>query len=285
MTILITGASGHLGRHVIDALLDRGAAPTDLVATARDVAKIADLTERGIPTRQLDYDTPASIAAALDGVNRVLLISSSEVGSRTRQHANVISAAREAGVELLAYTSIAKADTSGLQLAREHRETEKLLADSGLPTVLLRNGWYLENYTENLAPALATGTVIGSAGDGRVSAASRRDYAEAAAAVLLEEHPAPGVHELGGDEAFTLAEFAAEVAAASGQQVEYRDLSEADHATALAEAGVPGPFAAILADSDQGLARGDLLVESGELRTLIGRPTTPVADAVRAALA
>lgn len=285
MPVLVTGTSGHLGRLVVESLLERGTPAADVIATARDLDAISDLASRGVQTRRADYSDPASLDAALAGVDRVLLVSSSAVGSRVEQHANVIDAAGRAGVDLLAYTSIANADTGGLALAAEHLETERLLRESGLPTVLLRNSWYVENYTENLDPVLATGAVVGSAGDGKVSAATRRDYAEAAAAVLLADDQAGKVYELGSDVPFTMSEYAATLAEATGREIGYRDLTVEEYTAVLESAGLPGPYAAILADSDQGIARGALYVGSGDLSRLIGRPTTSLAEAVRTAVA
>jgi NAD(P)H dehydrogenase (quinone) len=207
------------------------------------------------------------------------------VGQRVEQHRTVIEAAKAAGVELIAYTSIANADTTGMKLAAEHQATEGILKDSGVPFVLLRNGWYLENYTEQLQGTLAQGALAGSAGEGRISAASRQDYAEAAAAVLVAEDQAGKVYELGGDESFSMAELAREISAAASQPVAYRDLPASEYAGVLAGFGVPQAFADILADSDLGIARGDLLVSGSDLRTLIGRPTTPMPAAVRSAVA
>jgi len=202
-----------------------------------------------------------------------------------RQHQNVIDAAARAGVGLLAYTSIANAGTTTMRLAEEHQATEAAVRASGLPFVLLRNSWYIENYTDQLGTILASGALLGSAGDGRVSAATRADYAAAAAAVLVSEGHAGRAYELGGDHAFTLAELAAEIGAQAGRDIGYRDLPEAEYAQVLAGFGIPEPVAAILADSDRGLARGDLFVDSGDLRRLIGRPSTALHDAVAAALA
>ena len=284
-TYLVTGASGHLGRLTVQALLERGVAASDVVATARDTDTIADLAALGVVARQADYTDPASLKEAFAGVDRALLVSSSAVGERVAQHANVIDAARDAGVELLGYTSLVRADTSQLLLAEEHRRTEELLAASGLPVVLLRNSWYLENYTAQAATALEHGVVLGAAGEGRVSAATRADFAAAAAAALVSDDQAGRVHELGGDTAFTLEEYAATLAAEAGATVAYRDLSAADYTAALVDAGLPEGYAAILADSDLGLARGELLADSGDLSRLIGRPTTTPAEAIRAALA
>jgi NAD(P)H dehydrogenase (quinone) len=284
-TYLVTGASGHLGRLAVHALLERGVGASDVVATARNTEDVADLAGLGVQTRAADYTDPASLKEALAGVDRVLLVSSSAVGERVAQHANVIDAAKDAGVELLAYTSITRADTSTMALAEEHRATEELLAASGLPTVLLRNSWYLENYTGQLATTLEHGAVLGAAGEGRVSAATRADYAAAAAAALVAEDQAGRVHELGGDTAFTLTEYAAAVSAESGTEVAYRDLSAEDYRAALTSVGLPEAYAAILADSDLALARGELYTDSGDLARLIGRPTTTPAEAIRAALA
>ena len=283
MTFLVTGASGHLGALAIEALLDRGVAPGDIVATARDTDRLSGLAAQGVVTRRLDYDDPASVRAALEGVDRVLLVSSSAVGQRVAQHRTVLEAAAEAGVELVAYTSILRADATSLALAAEHRATEQLLAELGVPHVLLRNGWYVENYTGQVPVQLEHG-VLGAAGSGRISAAARADYAEAAAVALLADDSAGKVHELGGDESFTMADYAAALAEQSGRPVAYVDLPQAEYAAALESAGVPAGYAELLADSDRGIAAGELHDDSGTLSALIGRPTTPLTDAVKAAL-
>jgi NAD(P)H dehydrogenase (quinone) len=285
MSIVATGATGQLGRHVIEALLERNVPAADIVAAGRSIDKLADFAERGVVVRTIDYSDAESVAAALRGARRVLLISGSEVGQRVEQHRTVIEAAKAEGVELLAYTSIANADTTGMKLAGEHKATEAILRESGVPFVLLRNGWYLENYTEQLPGTLAQGAIAGSAGDGKVSGAARVDYAHAAAAVLEAEGQAGKVYELGGDEAFTMADLAAEISAATGKDITYNDLPAADYAGLLTSVGVPEAFAEILADSDLGIARGDLLVSTGDLQRLIGRTTTSLADAVRSAAA
>jgi NAD(P)H dehydrogenase (quinone) len=187
MSIVVTGATGQLGRHVVEALLERNVPAQEIVATGRSIGKLADFAGRGVQVKAMDYADPASVADALKGATKVLLISGSEVGQRVEQHRTVIEAAKAGGVELLAYTSIANADTTGMKLAAEHQATEAILQESGLPFVLLRNGWYLENYTDQLPGTLASGAIAGSAGDGRVSAASRADYAHAAAAVLVAD--------------------------------------------------------------------------------------------------
>lgn len=284
-TYLVTGTSGHLGRLVVRSLLDLGVSPGDVVATARDTDAVADLAGLGVVVRHADYGDQASLASAFSGVDRALLVSSNDVGQRVAHHAHVIEAARDAGVELFGYTSITRANTSRMLLAEDHLATEKLLADAGLPTVLLRNSWYLENYTDQLSTALEHGAVLGAAGDGRVSAATRADYAAAAAAALVADDQAGRVHELGGDVAFTLTEYAAWLAAASGTPVAYRDLPVGEYAAALASAGVPEGFATVLADSDLGIARGELHTGTGDLARLVGRPTTTPAEAIRAALA
>ncbi|BCW17854.1 NAD(P)-dependent oxidoreductase [Arthrobacter sp. NtRootA9] len=283
MSIVVTGATGHLGRHVLEALLERNVPASGIVAAGRSVDKLADFAAKGVRVVSIDYSDPASVAAALKGATRVLLISGSEVGQRVEQHRTVIDAAKAEGVELLAYTSIANADTTAMLLADEHKATEELLRTSGVPFVLLRNGWYLENYTEQLPGTLAQGAIAGSAGDGKVSGATRQDYAQAAAAVLVAEDQAGKVYELGGDSAFSMAELAAEITAATGKEISYNNMPGGEYAGLLTQVGVPGAFAEILADSDLGIARGDLLVSSGDLQKLIGRPTTSLADAVRAA--
>ncbi len=282
--LTVTGATGHLGRLVIADLLDRGTPPAEIVAVVRDLGKAADLAARGLQVRRADYDLPATLAAALAGTDRLLLISGNEVGRRLPQHRNVVDAAVAAGVGLIAYTSIAYAETSGIPLAAEHKATEEYIRASGLPYVFLRNSWYVENYTGNLDSALRHGAILGAAGAGRVSTASRAEYAATAAAVLTGEGPVNQVYELGGDDAFTLAELAAEVSRQAGQEIVYRDLPADEYIAALVAAGLPEEYARGLADGDLGLARGELEVTSGDLSRLIGRPTAPLAEAVATAL-
>lgn len=284
MTLLITGATGQLGRLVVESLLERNVPAGQIVAAGRDADKLAALNELGVQTRTLDYADPASLREAMTGIDKVLLISGNIPGpQRVAQHLNVIGAAKEAGVELLAYTSITKAETSTMALAADHQATEQALRDSGVPFAMLRNGWYLENYTDQIAGYLQFGSVFGSAGEGLLSAATRADLAEAAAAILLADGQVGTVHELGGDEAMSLEDLAREVSSATGQTVTYQDLPEEDFARLLVGAGVPEPFAQILADSDRGISRGELLVEGNGLATLLGRPTTSLGEAVRAA--
>jgi NAD(P)H dehydrogenase (quinone) len=285
MSIVITGATGQLGRHVVEALLELNVPAGEIVAAGRSVEKLAGFAGRGVQVRAMDYADASSVTAALKGARKVLLISGSEVGQRVEQHRTVIEAAKAEGVELLAYTSIANADSTGMKLAAEHQATEAILRESGVPFVLLRNGWYLENYTDQLPGTLAQGALAGSARNGQVSGAVRADYAHAAAAVLVAEGQAGNVYELGGDEAFSMADLAAEISAATGKTITYNDLPPQEYAGLLTGAGVPEAFAEILADSDLGIARGDLLVSSGDLRRLIGRPATSLAEAVRTAAA
>ncbi len=282
--IAITGATGQLGRLVIRQLLNTVPA-AQIVAAVRSPEKAADLAVLGVQVRQADYTQPVTLEAAFQGVDKLLLISSSEVGQRAPQHAAVIAAAQKAGVKLLAYTSLLRADTSPLGLAAEHKETEAMLRASGLPHVLLRNGWYTENHIASVPAALQYGAVLGSAKDGRLASATRADYAAAAAAVLTQEGQAGKVYELAGDTAYTLTEFAAEIARQSGKPVVYKDLPQAAYAAALVQAGLPEGFAALLADSDVGASQGALFDNSRQLSQLIGRPTTPLTDVVKVALA
>jgi len=284
MTIGVTGATGHLGRLVIESLLNRGVAPPQIIAAVRNPEKAADLAARGIQVRKADYDQPDTLGPALEGVDRLLLISSSEVGRRIPQHRNVVEAAVKAGVGYIAYTSAPKADTTRMQLASEHRATEEIIRASGLPFTFLRNGWYLEVYTGQIPQYLEHGAIFGSADEGRISAAARADFAEAAAAVLTGEGHEGAVYELGGDTAFTMAELAAEVTKQSGTTVVYRDMPVEAYTKVLIQAGVPEPAAAVYADVDVAIARGDLFIDSGDLHRLIGRPTTPLSDAIAAAL-
>lgn len=284
MTVAITGVTGHLGRLVVESLLARIVPADQIVATGRNLSKLADLADQGVQTHASDYNDVDSLREVFSRADRVLFVSGNEVGQRITQHRNVIQAAKDVGVQLIAYTSIANADRTTMQLAAEHQATEQLLAESGVPFALLRNSWYIENYTAQLPTYLEYGAVVGSAGEGRASAATRADYAEAAAAVMIGEDQAGKVYELGGDDAFTMAELADEVSRASGRPVTYQDLPVEEYTQVLVKAGVPEPYAAALAESDRGVARGDLLVTSGDLSRLIGHPTTSMAAAVQAAV-
>lgn len=283
MSIVVTGATGHLGRLVVESLLQRGVAADQVVATGRSIGKLADLADRGVVVRRADYTDPGSLKEAFEGAAKVLLVSSSEVGQRYAQHVNAIDAAMAAGVGLVVYTSITRADSSRMALADEHRATEEYLRESGVPFVVLRNAWYLENYTEQLPALLEHGALVGSAGDGRVSAASRADYAEAAAAVLTAPGHEGRTYELAGP-SFTLADVAAVVSAASGREVSYVDVPPEKLAEVLIGAGVPEPFARVLADSDLGIARGDLEEASGDLEQLLGRRPVSLSQAVTGTL-
>jgi len=282
--IAVTGATGQLGRIVIDALLKKVPA-AEIVAAVRTPAKAADLAALGVIVRQANYSQPETLEAAFAGVDKLLLISGSEVGQREAQHKAVIDAAKAAGVGFIAYTSLLHADTSPLGLGVEHRATEALLKASGIPFALLRNGWYTENYAASIPPALAHHAFIGAAGEGRIASAARQDYAEAAAEVMTRDDQAGKVYELAGDDSYTLAQFAAEIAAQSGKKVDYVNLSQADFAAALKGAGLPEGLAAMLADSDAGAEKGGLFDDSRQLSKLIGRPTTSWQAVIRAALA
>lgn len=281
--LLITGASGQLG-HLVVEHARRLSPDADITAMVRTPQAAAELVPFRVATRFADYTDPASLDAALEGIDRLLLISSSELGQRVAHHRNVIEAAVRTGVSFIVYTSILRADTSELSLAAEHLATEKMLRESGLPFVILRNAWYLENDTGTLAPAVAHGAIIGSAGDGRLSSASRSDYAEAAALVLLHGAPAGTIYELAGDESFTMTQLAAAASQRTGKPVAYRNMSEADFRAALIGMGLPEAVATMLAQSSAATAKGALEDHGRELSRLIGHPTTSLADAVAAAL-
>ncbi|HED1543300.1 TPA: SDR family oxidoreductase [Kluyvera cryocrescens] len=281
--IAITGATGQLGQHVVTNLLKTTAAD-QLVAVVRNPAKAEALSQQGVNVRQADYGDEGALTKALQGVEKLLIISSSEVGQRAPQHRNIIQAATAAGVKFIAYTSLLHADTSPLGLADEHIATEKMLADSGIPYALLRNGWYTENYLASAPPALEHGVFIGAAGEGKIASATRADYAAAAARVISEEGHAGKVYELAGDNGWTLSELAAELAKQSGKKVVYQNLSQADFAAALKSVGLPAGLADMLADSDVGASKGGLFDDSHTLSKLIGRPTTALADSVKGIL-
>ena len=282
--LLVTAATGQLGRLVVGQLL--AAVPADRVAVAvRDPAKAAAWADAGVAVHAASYDDPAALTAAFAGVDRAVLISGSEVGRRVPQHGNVIAAARAAGVKLLAYTSLLRADTTPLTLlADEHRQTERLLRESGVPWTVLRNGWYTENHAGQIPSFVEHGAVPGAAGDGRFSSAARADYAAAIAAVLTTDGHAGRTYELAGDAAYTLAELAAAVARRAGKPVVYRDLSEAQLTGLLVSVGLPEPLAVVLAQSDVGARHGGLYDDGHTLSRLIGRPTTPMAATVAAAM-
>ncbi len=284
MTLVVTGASGHLGRLTVQALLDRGVAADRIVAAARTPESLTDLADRGVIVRHADYTDPQSLKGAFAGAERVLLISSHAVGQRLEQHSNVVDAAREAGADLIVYTSAPRADATEMLLAAEHAATERLILDSGLDYVFLRNSWYLENYTEQLATTLAHKAIVGSAGNGRISGATRADYAAAAAAVLAGDGPRNHTYELGGDTAFTMSDYAETLSGLVGETIAHVDQPPAQYQAFLESVGLPAPLAHVMADADAAVARGDLLVESGDLGRLIGRPTTGLADAIRTAL-
>ncbi|GAS74057.1 MULTISPECIES: SDR family oxidoreductase [Citrobacter] len=278
--IAITGATGQLGQHVIESLLKTVPA-SQIVAIVRNPAKATALSQQGITVRQADYSDEAAFSTALQGIDKLLLISSSEVGQRAPQHRNVINAAKAAHVKFIAYTSLLHADTSPLGLADEHVATEKMLAESGIAYALLRNGWYTENYLASAPAALEHGVFIGAAGEGKIASATRADYAAAAARVISEEGHAGKTYELAGDAGWTLSQLAAELAKQSGKKVVYQNLSEADFAAALKGFGLPAGLAEMLADSDVGASKGGLFDDSHTLSKLIGRPTTSLADSVK----
>ncbi|MEV2260291.1 SDR family oxidoreductase [Streptomyces anulatus] len=283
MSIVVTGATGALGRLVVDALLATVPAG-EVVAVVRDKEKAAALAARGVELRIADYDRPDSLAGAFRSGDRVLLISGSEVGKRVAQHTAVIDAAKAAGVAQLAYTGVLGGPDADFTLADEHKATEQLILGSGLPYTFLRNGWYTENYTANLAPVLEHRAVLANAGEGRIASATRADYAAAAAAVLTGDGHLNTAYELSGDTAWSLTEYAALLSELTGEEIPYKNVPAAAHQEVLVGAGLAEGFAAILVDVDEAIGRGRLAGTSGDLARLIGRPTTPLAETVRAAL-
>ncbi|MGO4568040.1 SDR family oxidoreductase [Rhizobium sp. 2YAF20] len=280
----VTGASGQLGRLVLDDLLTKVAADS-VVALVRDPAKLSAYADRGVTVRAFDYSKEETLVPALKGVERLLLISSNEIESRETQHRAVINAAKAAGVGFLVYTSTLNADHNPLELAIDHRTTEAVIRESGIRYAFLRNGWYTENYTVSSALEIAHGGVIGSSGEGRISSASRADYAAAAVAVLTGPTDEDRTLELAGDASFTMAEYAATLAEVGGKPVTYTNLPEAHYRAALEGMGVPAPYPALLSETSAKAADGVLFDESGTLGALIGRPTTPLIETVRAAVA
>ena len=283
-TYAVTGATGGLGGSAVRALISRGVEPGDIVAVARDAAKASELSDAGVNVRVADYTNRAALDTALSGVDKLLMVSGSEVGQRVAQHTNVIEAAVAVGVDLIAYTSILRADSSPLALATEHVATEKILGDSGIGFVLLRNGWYSENYLSSAPTAIEGGVFYGSAGDGRVAPAARSDYADAAASALLSADPGE-IFELVGPQHLSYADIAATFAEVGGREVRYQNLPEADYAAGLVDAGIPAPFATVLADSDAGVGSGALDSDSTDLVELLGRPAVSFTEVIRSGLA
>jgi NAD(P)H dehydrogenase (quinone) len=283
MSVVVTGATGHLGRLAVESLLERGVPAADITATGRSVEPLADLAARGVRVAVADFHDPASLDAAFAGAEKVLLVSSGSFDDRAGQHRNAIDAAVRAGVQHVVYTSGPKATTSRLLLMADHAATEKALAASGLTHTVLRDGWYVENYTGQVDTYLQHG-MVGAAGDGLVSIAPRRDYAEAAAVVLTTDGHEGKVYELGG-EALTLAQIAGLISTETGREIAYTDVPVETLTGILVGAGFPEPVAAVFADVDRGIAEGELLVDPTDLATLLGRPATPAATAVKEALA
>ena len=277
MKIGITGATGQLGRLVVEKLKQR-IDINNIIALVRSPEKAADL---GIEARNFDYNQPELLSESLTGIDSLLLISANQVGLRKAQHENIINAAKQADIKWIVYTSLLRADTSSMSLATEHLQTEQMLADSGIPFTILRNGWYTENYTASIPASIQAGSFYGSAAEGKISSATREDYAEAAATVLTTEGHVGKVYELSGDDYYTLSDLAAEVSAQIGKEIPYTDLSEEDFSKALISLDVPEPYAKIIANMDVGASKGDLYDQGHALSDLIGRPTTPLAEVVK----
>jgi NAD(P)H dehydrogenase (quinone) len=275
MSYVVTAATGQLGRQVVTSLLARGVPAAEILATARDLDRLSAQVPAGVRTARLDYADPSTIEGVFAPGDRVLLVSGSEFGQRVQQHRAVIEAAAAAGVALLAYTSAPYADTTTMGLADEHRATEEVLTASGVPYALLRNGWYVENYAAAVAGALAQGAVVGATRSGRISAAPRADFAQAAAAVLAGPGHEDATYELGGDPGFTLAELADEIGRLSGRRIEHREVTTTELEQILTEVGLPAPMPAVYADVDRAIGEGALQIDSGDLARLLGRPTTP----------
>ncbi|BBE19502.1 NADPH:quinone oxidoreductase 2 [Aquipluma nitroreducens] len=276
----VTGATGQLGRLVVEKLKEKGLS-SSVVALVRNTEKAAEL---GVEAREFDYNNPVKLIDALQGIEKLILISGNELGKRAEQHANVIEAAKKAGVKWVVYTSLLQADTSSLSLAPEHYATEKALQASGLTYTILRNGWYTENYTGSVGGAIAAGAFIGTAGNGKISSAARTDFADAAVAVVIGAGHENKVYELAGDESYTLADLAAEISKQTGKVIPYNNLPETEYAKILKSFGISEGFADAIASWDVSASKGDLFNESHQLSKLIGHPTTPMAETVKAAL-
>lgn len=280
MKIGITGATGQLGRLVVD-YVKKSTSVSNIVALVRDPEKAKELD---VEVRAFDYNKPETLEAQLKGIDRLLLISGSEIGKRFQQHENVINAAKAAGVKLLAYTSLLHADRSPIFLANEHLATEKNLRASGITYAILRNGWYTENYTRSIGQTIANGALLGCAGQGRISAAARKDFAEAAAIVLTSERQEFKIYELAGDDWFTMNDLAAEISKQTGKSISFNNLSEEELIEVLKKAGLPDQMAAAFASIDRNIADGALYDDNHQLSELIGHGTTPLSVVVKEAL-
>jgi NAD(P)H dehydrogenase (quinone) len=282
MTIVVTGATGHFGRLAVEALLARGVAPDQIVATGRRTDAVADLAARGVHVRAADYDDLASLDAALRGAEGLLLVSGSEVGKRVEQHRNVVDAAARAGVKHLVYTSASHADIAPLPVNPDHKATEELIAASGVPATILRNNWYSENYLPDLATARETGEVASATGPGRIASAPRADYAQGAAAVLTQKGHEGKIYELGGDTAWDYEELAATIAELIGGPVVRRDLTPDERHAELIAAGLPEGGADFVIAVDTAIAHGALAEITGDLSRLLERPTVPLKETLAA---
>jgi NAD(P)H dehydrogenase (quinone) len=284
MTIVVTGATGHLGHLIVEALLRDGVTPSEIVAGGRDVPKLDDLAARGVRVVRLDYNDPQSLTEALAGADTLMLVSASTPGKRVEQHRAAIDAAVEAGVKRIVYTSAPRATTSHLILAPEHKGTEELIAASGIPFTILRNGWYTENYVQTARQAAETGVLVSSVGGGRIASASRSDYADAAAAVLTTDGHEGKVYELSGDVAWTQVDLAAAISRVTGTAVVYTPVNANDHAALLRKTGLDDGTIGFITTLDSNISDGVLSETSGELAALIGHPTTPLVEGLSAAM-
>ena len=277
----ITGATGQLGRLFI-AKLKGKVAESAIVALVRNTEKAKDL---GVEAREFDYNKPETLAESLEGIDQLLLISGSDLGQRAKQHTNVVNAAKKAGVKRIVYTSLLHTGNTTVSLAEEHLPSENAVIESDIPYTILRNGWYTENHTGSISGVLAAGAVFGSAGNGKFSSAARADFAEAAVVVLTETGHEGKIYELAGDEPYTLAEYAAEIARQTGKSIDYKNLPVSEYAKILESFGLPGFIAEAIAGWDVSASKGDLFDDSRTLSKLIGRPTTPMSEVVKNALA
>jgi NAD(P)H dehydrogenase (quinone) len=284
MTIVVTGATGHLGHLIVEALIRDGVVPSDIVAGGRNLSKLDDLAEQGVRIATIDYNDPSTLSAALAGADTLMLVSASEPGKRVEQHKAAIDAAVAAGVTRIVYTSAPHATTSHLIVAPEHKGTEELIAASGIPATILRNGWYTENYVRSIPQLTTTGALVSSVGDGRVASASRKDYADAAAAVLTADGHVGKIYELSGDVAWTQEDLAAAISEVTGTTVTYAPKTTEEHAAILKSAGLDDGTIFFVTTLDSNTRDGLLGETSGDLARLIGRPTTPLKEGLAAAL-
>ncbi len=274
-TLLVTGASGQLGRSVVEHLLTTfQVAPERIIATTRHPEKLEELSQRGVQVRQADFDDPASLPVAFKGADRLLIVSTDSLdrpGHRSVQHAAAVQAAKSAGVAHLYYTSMPQPDDSAITFAHEHLDSEKALKDSGLEWTILRNGWYQENLFMSLPHAIASGQWFTSAGDGELAHVSREDCARAAAAALVSDDTAGKTYTLTGPTLLSTADIAALAREVFDQPIQVVQLNDEQLQGGMVQAGVPEALAPVFVSFDTNTREGKIEIRTDDVEKLTGQ--------------